>query len=118
MWEGVRKVPGPAVEIISKRFSSMAASSVIGRMEEATFCMAQCTLARQRQGHAWVVAKHKHIKGVNFDLPHVIFDAPVIPGVEHVGGEFESVPSGNAIFRPNTQIISLFTPIPHHPRGD
>ncbi|KAJ0968591.1 hypothetical protein J5N97_025508 [Dioscorea zingiberensis] len=46
-----------------------------------------------------VVGKHKHIKGVNFDLPHVISEAPVIPGVEHVGGDmFESVPSGDAIF--------------------
>ncbi|KAH7668822.1 O-methyltransferase COMT-type protein [Dioscorea alata] len=48
---------------------------------------------------AQVVAKHKHIKGINFDLPHVISEAITIPGVEHVGGDmFESVPSGDAIF--------------------
>ncbi|KAM0934691.1 putative methyltransferase [Dioscorea sansibarensis] len=48
---------------------------------------------------AQIVAKHKHIKAINFDLPHVISEAPLIPGVEHVGGDmFRSVPSGDAIF--------------------
>ncbi|KAJ6843665.1 caffeic acid 3-O-methyltransferase-like [Iris pallida] len=46
-----------------------------------------------------ILRKHPHIKGINFDLPHVISEAPPIPGVEHVGGDmFESVPSGDAIF--------------------
>lgn len=47
----------------------------------------------------FVTAKYPHIKGINFDLPHVIQHAPEIPGVEHVGGDmFESVPQGDAIF--------------------
>ncbi|PON71951.1 O-methyltransferase COMT-type [Parasponia andersonii] len=46
-----------------------------------------------------IVAKYPSIKGINFDLPHVIHDAPPYPGVEHVGGDmFESVPKGDAIF--------------------
>jgi len=46
-----------------------------------------------------IVKKHPHLKGINFDLPHVISEAEPIPGVEHVGGDmFESVPSGDAIF--------------------
>nr|KJB23957.1 hypothetical protein B456_004G125600 [Gossypium raimondii] len=46
-----------------------------------------------------IVTKHPSIKGINFDLPHVIEDAPAYPGVEHVGGDmFESVPKGDAIF--------------------
>ncbi|KAK1273931.1 Caffeic acid 3-O-methyltransferase [Acorus gramineus] len=46
-----------------------------------------------------IVTKHPNIKGTNFDLPHVIDVAPLIPGVEHVGGDmFESVPTGDAIF--------------------
>lgn len=46
-----------------------------------------------------IVAKHPHIKGLNYDLPHVIADAPSYPGVEHVGGDmFESVPHADAIF--------------------
>ncbi|KAK1273923.1 Caffeic acid 3-O-methyltransferase [Acorus gramineus] len=46
-----------------------------------------------------IVSKHTNIKGINFDLSHVIDDAPAIPGVEHVGGDmFESVPTGDAIF--------------------
>ncbi|CAA7391548.1 unnamed protein product [Spirodela intermedia] len=45
-----------------------------------------------------IISKHPSIKGINFDLPHVIADAPSFPGVEHVGGDmFESVPSGDAI---------------------
>ncbi|XP_064947407.1 tricetin 3',4',5'-O-trimethyltransferase-like [Musa acuminata AAA Group] len=47
-----------------------------------------------------ITSKHPHIKGINFDLPHVISNAPPYPGVEHVGGDmFERVPSGgDAIF--------------------
>ncbi|XP_030467117.1 caffeic acid 3-O-methyltransferase-like [Syzygium oleosum] len=46
-----------------------------------------------------VVSKYPSIKGINFDLPHVIANAPSYPGVEHVGGDmFVSVPTGDAIF--------------------
>ncbi|XP_050387816.1 caffeic acid 3-O-methyltransferase [Argentina anserina] len=46
-----------------------------------------------------IVSKYPSIKGINFDLPHVIEDAPHYPGVHHVGGDmFESVPKGDAIF--------------------
>ena len=46
-----------------------------------------------------ITSRYPHIKGINFDLPHVISDAPPFPGVEHVGGDmFKSVPSGDAIF--------------------
>ncbi|KAK2365353.1 hypothetical protein P8452_68180 [Trifolium repens] len=46
-----------------------------------------------------ITAKYSHIHGINFDLPHVLQNAPNYPGVEHVGGDmFESVPTGDAIF--------------------
>ncbi|KAJ0528554.1 uncharacterized protein LOC110883924 isoform X2 [Helianthus annuus] len=46
-----------------------------------------------------IVSKYPNIKGINFDLPHVIKDAPPCPGVEHVGGDmFQSVPKGDVIF--------------------
>nr|QSL78015.1 caffeic acid 3-O-methyltransferase cytoplasmic [Nigella sativa] len=46
-----------------------------------------------------ITSKHPTIKGINFDLPHVIQHAPSYPGVEHVGGDmFDCVPSGEAIF--------------------
>ncbi|XP_017976908.1 PREDICTED: caffeic acid 3-O-methyltransferase [Theobroma cacao] len=46
-----------------------------------------------------LVSKYPQIKGTNFDLPHVIRDAPLIPGVEHVGGDmFSKVPKGEVIF--------------------
>ncbi|KAM0972234.1 hypothetical protein ACFX13_020310 [Malus domestica] len=45
-----------------------------------------------------ITSKHPHIKGINYDLPHVIKHAASYPGVEHVGGDmFASVPSGDAI---------------------
>ncbi|CAN0889287.1 Anthranilate N-methyltransferase [Linum grandiflorum] len=45
-----------------------------------------------------VTSKHPHIKGINFDLPHVINEAPNIAGVENVAGDmFECVPQGDAI---------------------
>ncbi|BBG97719.1 O-methyltransferase 1 [Prunus dulcis] len=45
-----------------------------------------------------ITSRHQHIKGINFDLPHVINHALSFPGVEHVGVDmFASVPSGDAI---------------------
>ncbi|KAL6972196.1 nicotinamide N-methyltransferase [Sarracenia purpurea var. burkii] len=44
-------------------------------------------------------SKYPSIRGINFDLPHVIEDAPSYQGVEHVGGDmFVSVPKADAIF--------------------
>nr|AGI97939.1 caffeic acid O-methyltransferase-like protein [Narcissus tazetta]AGI97942.1 caffeic acid O-methyltransferase-like protein [Narcissus tazetta] len=45
-----------------------------------------------------IIARHPHIKGINYDLPHVIREAPSFPGIEHIGGDmFKSIPSGDAI---------------------
>nr|XP_043635431.1 caffeic acid 3-O-methyltransferase-like [Erigeron canadensis] len=46
-----------------------------------------------------IVSMYPDIKGINFDLPHVIKDAPPYPGVDHVGGDmFKSVPKGDVMF--------------------
>ncbi|CAD5193108.1 unnamed protein product [Musa acuminata subsp. malaccensis] len=47
-----------------------------------------------------ITAKHPRIKGINFDLSHVISEAQPLPaGVQHVSGDmFEAVPRGDAIF--------------------
>ncbi|XP_011003285.1 PREDICTED: caffeic acid 3-O-methyltransferase 3 [Populus euphratica] len=46
-----------------------------------------------------IISKYPSIKGINFDLPHVIADAPAFPGVENVGGDmFVSVPKADAVF--------------------
>nr|QLI49054.1 O-methyltransferase 2 [Gloriosa superba] len=46
-----------------------------------------------------IISKYPHIEGVNFDLPHVISEAPAIPGVEHVGGDmFVEIPRASNIF--------------------
>nr|XP_017240473.1 PREDICTED: caffeic acid 3-O-methyltransferase-like [Daucus carota subsp. sativus] len=48
-----------------------------------------------------IISKYPTIKGINFDLPHVVKDANSSNnnGVEHVGGDmFISVPKGDAIF--------------------
>ncbi|WOG90617.1 hypothetical protein DCAR_0309861 [Daucus carota subsp. sativus] len=46
-----------------------------------------------------IISSYPAIKGINFDLPNVVKDAPPYPGVEHVGGDmFVSVPRGDAIF--------------------
>ncbi|KAG8070551.1 hypothetical protein GUJ93_ZPchr0006g45560 [Zizania palustris] len=45
-----------------------------------------------------IISRHKHITGINYDLPHVISQALPFPGVEHVAGNlYESVPAGDAI---------------------
>ncbi|XP_044512039.1 caffeic acid 3-O-methyltransferase-like [Mangifera indica] len=46
-----------------------------------------------------ITSKYRYIKGINFDLPHVVAHAPPIAGVEHVGGDmFTNIPKGDAIF--------------------
>ncbi|XP_059634461.1 caffeic acid 3-O-methyltransferase-like [Cornus florida] len=46
-----------------------------------------------------ITSKYPAIKGINFDLPHVIQHAASYPGIEHLGGDmFESVPEGDVIF--------------------
>ncbi|KAL3834414.1 hypothetical protein ACJIZ3_009150 [Penstemon smallii] len=46
-----------------------------------------------------IISKYPSIKGINFDLPHVVKDAPSYKGVEHIGGDmFVSVPKADAIF--------------------
>ncbi|KAE8734767.1 Caffeic acid 3-O-methyltransferase [Hibiscus syriacus] len=48
---------------------------------------------------SFITSKYPSIKGINYDLPHVIQHAPPIPGVEHVVGDmFQNVPKGDAIF--------------------
>ncbi|KAJ4974632.1 hypothetical protein NE237_007806 [Protea cynaroides] len=46
-----------------------------------------------------IISKYPTIKGINFDLPHVVKAAPSYPGFEHVEGDmFINVPKGDAIF--------------------
>ncbi|GLJ19223.1 hypothetical protein SUGI_0345370 [Cryptomeria japonica] len=46
-----------------------------------------------------IVENYKHIRGINFDLPHVIASALPIAGVEHVSGNmFEHIPPADAVF--------------------
>ncbi|KAJ9686614.1 hypothetical protein PVL29_015472 [Vitis rotundifolia] len=52
---------------------------------------------------AELVKAYPHIKGINFDLPHVVATAPAYKGVSHVGGDmFESIPNADAIFMKKT----------------
>ncbi|KAL2316551.1 hypothetical protein Fmac_030427 [Flemingia macrophylla] len=46
-----------------------------------------------------IASKYPNIKCINFDLPHVIKEAPPYTGVKHIGGDmFVSVPKADAIF--------------------
>ncbi|GAB4845577.1 hypothetical protein Ancab_040133 [Ancistrocladus abbreviatus] len=46
-----------------------------------------------------ITSQYPHIKGINYDLPHVIQQATPSPGIEHIGGDmFQSVPSGEVIW--------------------
>ncbi|GAV81894.1 Methyltransf_2 domain-containing protein/Dimerisation domain-containing protein [Cephalotus follicularis] len=46
-----------------------------------------------------IVDQFPHIKGINFDLPHVIATAPEYDGVTHIGGNmFEAIPHADAVF--------------------
>ncbi|MED6150291.1 hypothetical protein PIB30_071036 [Stylosanthes scabra] len=50
------------------------------------------------QGLNHILLQYPSIKGINFDLPHVVKNAHPHPGIEHIGGDmFKSVPKGDAI---------------------
>ncbi|XP_021866655.2 (R,S)-reticuline 7-O-methyltransferase-like [Spinacia oleracea] len=45
-----------------------------------------------------IVEAYPHIKGVNFDLPQTIVNAPQYPGVTHVGGDmFDRIPPADNV---------------------
>ncbi|PPD66654.1 hypothetical protein GOBAR_DD36467 [Gossypium barbadense] len=45
-----------------------------------------------------IISKYPTIKGINYDLPHVVQQAPSFPGIEHVGGDmFSTVPKADTI---------------------
>ncbi|KAI3854970.1 hypothetical protein MKX03_009128 [Papaver bracteatum] len=47
---------------------------------------------------AEIVKANPHIKGINFDLPHVVATAPEYPGITHVGGDmFAHIPEADAV---------------------
>ncbi|KAG5569353.1 hypothetical protein H5410_059119 [Solanum commersonii] len=46
-----------------------------------------------------IVKAYPHIKGINFDLPHVVLRAQKFEGVDHVEGDmFEAIPPADAVF--------------------
>ncbi|MED6211224.1 hypothetical protein PIB30_071706 [Stylosanthes scabra] len=46
-----------------------------------------------------IVKAFPHIKGINFDLPHVVATAPMYHGITHLGGDmFASIPQADAIY--------------------
>lgn len=48
---------------------------------------------------AEIVRAYPRIRGINFDLPHVVATAPAHDGVEHVEGNmFEAIPKADAVF--------------------
>ncbi|GMY09545.1 xanthohumol 4-O-methyltransferase-like isoform X7 [Fagus crenata] len=48
---------------------------------------------------AEIVKSYPHIRGVNFDLPHIVATAPMYDGVKHVGGDmFQAIPNAEAVF--------------------
>ncbi|KAL2347211.1 hypothetical protein Fmac_001211 [Flemingia macrophylla] len=45
-----------------------------------------------------ILSAYPSIKGINFDLPQMIKNAPRHPGIEHIGGDmFKSIPNGDTI---------------------
>ncbi|KAI3690156.1 hypothetical protein L2E82_48131 [Cichorium intybus] len=56
-----------------------------------------------------IVKAYPHLKGINFDLPHVISNAPPYDGVTHVAGDmFNAIPPAETIFMKT--IVTLVFP--------
>lgn len=54
-----------------------------------------------------IVKAFPHIKGINYDLPHVISTAPPYQGVTHIGGDmFEAIPKADAVFMKVIDLIA------------
>lgn len=62
---------------------------------------------------AEIVKVNAHIRGINFDLPHVVATAPPHPGVEQISGSmFDSVPAADALFLKVNHIYQIETCVP------
>ncbi|KAL6209544.1 hypothetical protein ACLB2K_020484 [Fragaria x ananassa] len=61
-----------------------------------------------------ITSRYPHIKGINYDLPHVIKQAPQYPGVEHVGGDmFSNIPKHT--IPDNGKVIVVEVLVPDEP---
>lgn len=57
-----------------------------------------------------IVKAYPHLKGINFDLPHVISTAPTCDGVTHVAGDmFQAIPPAETIFMKVRFVARLVT---------
>ncbi|KAL6218726.1 hypothetical protein ACLB2K_011935 [Fragaria x ananassa] len=57
-----------------------------------------------------ITSRYPHIKGINYDLPHVIKQAPQYSGVEHVGGDmFSNIPNNGKVIV--VEVLVLDEPI-------
>ncbi|KAL2324733.1 hypothetical protein Fmac_023791 [Flemingia macrophylla] len=88
--------------IFNKSMAHMCATQINKILEIYTGFEGISTLVEVGGGNGqnlkMIISKYPLIRGINFDLPHVIENAPSLQGIEHVGGDmFARVPHGDAI---------------------
>ena len=55
-----------------------------------------------------IVSAYPHMKGINFDLSHVVATAPEYDGITHIRGDmFSSIPAADAIYMKVPKLISF-----------
>ncbi|KOM35771.1 hypothetical protein LR48_Vigan02g192100 [Vigna angularis] len=89
-------------ELFNKTMADLCATDMIRVLEIYNGFEGISTLVDVGGGNGqnlkMIVSKYPSIQGINFDLPQVIENAPLLSGVEHVGGDmFASVPEGDAM---------------------
>ncbi|CAK9151352.1 unnamed protein product [Ilex paraguariensis] len=81
--------------------SKIALRAIISGYEDGFGCVKSVVDVGGGTGAAMaeIVKAYPHIKGINFDLPHVVKTAPEYHGISHVGGDmFEVIPKADAVF--------------------
>ncbi|XP_057805913.1 acetylserotonin O-methyltransferase-like [Salvia miltiorrhiza] len=103
VWEFASRDPGHS-KLINDAMASharRAAGEILERYGEAFEGIGSLVDVGGGDGTALrsVVAARPGIRGINFDLPHVVAAAERVEGVEHVGGDmFKQVPKADAAF--------------------
>ncbi|KAK6125309.1 hypothetical protein DH2020_040946 [Rehmannia glutinosa] len=100
MWSMEFKTYGKMFQEFLASHAKVATSAVIESCPESFQGIGSLVDVGGHEGTAigMLVKAFSWIRGINFDLPHVVSGAPIPDGVEHIGGNmFESVPKVDAV---------------------
>ncbi|KAL3685173.1 hypothetical protein R1sor_003195 [Riccia sorocarpa] len=102
-WEHAQKHPEELGNLLNRAMTGCSALLIPMLLEKYTGFEGLGSIVDVGGGNgeslALILSKYPHLRGINFDQPHVVAKGLQVTGMEHVGGSFlESCPQGDAVF--------------------